>query len=384
MEVNMPINSRRLLFRIFFTLALAAPLIACSKKYSYKEDAVPEHIALTLRLKKLFQDTKLVCFGRYALAVPKEAQIVWGGTYFPSKISSLLGSVETLRERAKDIEKIKYDDKGAEITYDKSGPIELSWQIRYFDSKAAKQLNLLFFNTYVSKGDIIFRLGNAVDEGQSEKQVAALEESRSKSLHLHLDDSIIPPIEGYCIEHAFMVSSFYGDQEMVDVGIYLPSLPDVTFSISSNKDAYADYPNEEFEKEKRKELSLLARIRNAQEEQGTMYPQRTVLREGKRAVQHWQGEESLIKRLDGVHDFEWGFVGTPKDVANPSEFIVNMYTKVEHNVVGAAKKASVTDDEAVALWDKLLSGLKFRVKVPGAPDGSYYLPEHKPSTDGAE
>jgi hypothetical protein len=93
MEVNMPINSRRLLFRIFFTLALAAPLIACSKKYSYKEDAVPEHIALTLRLKKLFQDTKLVCFGRYALAVPKEAQIVWGGTYFPSKISSFLGSV---------------------------------------------------------------------------------------------------------------------------------------------------------------------------------------------------------------------------------------------------------------------------------------------------
>ncbi|MBD8725056.1 hypothetical protein IFT43_16965 [Oxalobacteraceae sp. CFBP 13708] len=381
----MPINSRQLLFRIFFTLALAAPLIACSKKYSYKEDAVPEQISLTLRLKKLFQVTKLVCFGRYALAVPKEAQIVWGGTYFPSKISSFLGSVETLREKAEeDIEKIKYDDKGAEITYDKSGPIELSWQIRYFDSKAAKQLNLLFFNTYVSKGNIIFRLGNAVDEGQSEEQIAAVEESRSKSLHLRLDDGIILPTEGYCIEHAFMASSFYGDQEMVEIGIYLPSLPDVTFSISSNKDAYADYPNEEFEKEKREELSLLTRIRKAQEEQGTMYPQRIVLREGKRAVQHWHGEESLIKRLDGVHDFEWGFVGTPKDVANPSEFIVNMYTKVEHNLVGAAKKASVTDDEAVALWDRLLSGLKFRVKVPGAPEGSYYLPEHKSSTTNAE
>jgi hypothetical protein len=50
-----------------------------------------------------------------------------------------------------------------------------------------------------------------------------------------------------------------------------------------------------------------------------------------------------------------------------------MFTKVEHNMVGAAKAASLSDDEAVALWDKLLSGLKFRVKVPGAPDGSYYL-----------
>jgi hypothetical protein len=105
-----------------------------------------------------------------------------------------------------------------------------------------------------------------------------------------------------------------------------------------------------------------------------MYPHRTVLREGKRNVQHWHGEESLIKRPDGVHDFEWGFVGTPKDVANPSEFIVNMFTKVEHNTVGAAKAASLSDDEAVALWDKLLSGLKFRVKVPGAPEGSYYMP----------
>jgi hypothetical protein len=181
-----------------------------------------------------------------------------------------------------------------------------------------------------------------------------------------------------------MASSFYDDQEMVNVGIYLPSLSDVTFSISSNKDAYADYPKAEFDKKKVEEFSLLARIRNAQEEQGMKYPQRTVLREGKRNVQHWQGEESLIKRPDDVHDFEWGFVGTPKDVANPSELIVSMYTKVEHNVVGAAKKASVSDDEAVALWDKLLSGLKFRVKVPGAPEGSYFLPTGKPITPSAE
>lgn len=378
MEVNMSSNSRSLLFKFCVTFALALPLTACSKKYHYKEDAVPERVALSPQLKKIFQETKLVCFGRYALALPKEAQLIWGSASFPSKISSFAGSLEDLNEKvAKDIAKIKYDDNGAEITYNNPGPIEFSWQIRYFDTNGAKQLNLLFFNTYVSKHNRIFRLGNAVDEGQSEEQVAAMEVSRAKSLHLRLDDGTIPPNEGYCIEHAFMASSFYGDQEMVNVGVYLPSLPDVTFSISSNKDAYADYPKEEFEKKKRAELSLLARIRKAQEEQETTYPQRTVLREGKRTVQHWQGEESLIKRADGVHDFEWGFVGTPKDVANPSELIVNMYTKVEHNMVGAAKKASVTDDEAVALWDELLSGLKFRVKVPGAPEGSYYLPKHK-------
>lgn len=95
-------------------------------------------------------------------------------------------------------------------------------------------------------------------------------------------------------------------------------------------------------------------------------------------MQHWHGEESLIKRADGVHDFEWALVGTPRDVANPSEFGVTMFTKVEHNTVGAAKSASLSDDEAVALWDKLLSGLKFRVKVPGAPAGSYHIEQNKP------
>ena len=108
-----------------------------------------------------------------------------------------------------------------------------------------------------------------------------------------------------------------------------------------------------------------------------MYPHRTVLREGKRDVQHWHGEESLIKRKDGTHDFEWALVGTPRDVANPSDFSAQMYTKVEHDTVGAAEAASLSDDEAVALWDKLLSGLKFRVKVPGAPQGSYFIPPGK-------
>lgn len=210
-----------------------------------------------------------------------------------------------------------------------------------------------------------------------------MEANRAKSLRLRTEDEV-PSDEGYCIEHGFMASSFYGHQEMVNVGIHLSSLPDVTFSISSNKDAYADYSKEEFARMKVEELPLLARIHGAQKEQGISYPFRTLLREGKRNVQHWHGEESLIRRTDGGHDFEWGFVGTPKDVANPSEFIINMYTKVEHNTVGAAKAASLSDDEAVALWDKLLSGLKFRVKVPGAPEGSYFIPPGKAATAASQ
>jgi len=377
MELNILANKRTVLAGGCFTLLLMALLATCSKTYAYRENAVPETTALSSRLKNLFTETKLVCFGRYALNVPKEAQIIWGNVSFPSKIHVSEGNLNTIKINAdNDIGKLKYADEDADITYNNVGPIEGSWQIRYYEDKAAKELNLHFFNTYINKKDFIFLIRGSVKKGDSEEETAARQANRAKSLHLRSENDISSD-EGYCIEHGFMASSFYDDQEIVNVGIYLPSLPDTTFSISSNKDAYADYPKEEFEKKKIRELSLLSRIRQAQEEQGIMYPRRTVLREGKRDVQHWHGEESLIKRSGGAHDFEWGFVGTPKDVANPAEFIINMYTKVEHNTIGAAKAASLSDDEAVALWDKLLAGLKFRVKVPGAPERSYFIPSKK-------
>jgi hypothetical protein len=182
-----------------------------------------------------------------------------------------------------------------------------------------------------------------------------------------------PHAPGYCIDRGFIINDSYDSQEMIAVGMQFPSYKDVTFSISSNKDAYADYSSAEFEERLRGELSLLSRIKKAKDDQGSGYPGRTVLREGMRTVQHWKGEESLIRREDGTHDFEWAFVGNPKDVANPSEFSVQMFTKVAYSMIGSAEKASLSDEEAIALWDKLLSGLKFRVKVPGAPEGSYYF-----------
>lgn len=380
MEMSMRANNWTVPAGYCFALMLGVQLVACSKKYTYKESAVPETFALSQRLKNLFKQTKIVCFGRYALAVPMEAEVTWGDPSFPSRIYLFEGNRDTITEVVdRDIEKIKSADKTAEITYNGPGPIENSWQFRYYDSEAAKELNLHFFNTYVNKGNLIFLLGGAVEKGQTEEQVIVQEANRARTLRLRAEDDI-PSEEGYCIEHGFMASSFYGDQEMIGVGIHLPSFPDVTFSISSNKDAYSDYPKEEFARKKVEELPLLARIRQAQKEQGSNYPERTLLREGKRDVQHWHGEESLIRRPDGTHDFEWAFVGTPKDVANPSEFGAAMFTKVAHNMVGAAKAASLSDDEAVALWDKLLSGLKFRVKVPGAPEGSYYLPPRKTDT----
>lgn len=341
---------------------------------------MPEPVKLSERLQTLFAKTKLICFGRYAMEVPEEAQLIWGEASITGDIKIINGGLEaSQRQVAADIAKIKKKSDTAEITHNMAGPVATSWQIRYYESETAKEYKLHFFNTYVNKGDLTFILGGSVGQVDTEEVAAAKQEAFARSLRLRASDEI-PNEPGYCIDHAFISDKQYADQETVSVGIYLPSLPDVTFSIDSSKNAYADYSPADFEKNERAKLSLLARIEQAKKDQGASYPSRALLREGKRDVQHWHGEESLIKRKDGTHDFEWAFVGTPRDVANPSEYGAVMFTKVKHNVVGAAHAASVSDDEAVALWDKLLSGLKFRVKVPSAPEGSYFLDGASPPT----
>lgn len=366
------------------SLIVLVSLTRTPRDFAYKEIPVPESIKLSPRLQTLFEKTKIFCFGRYAIEVPQEAQLIWGSVSFPSTIQIISGGIENAQGHAKeDFKRVKWEYDTAEMTYNGPGPVPESWQVRYYEDKYAKEDNSLFFSTYVTKGKLTFVLGDAISRGETESIVVARQLAQAKSLRLRAEDEV-PTDPGFCIPQGFMTSDNYGDSEKVSAGIMLPSLPDITFSISSNQNAYIDYRKIRFEEMKRDELPLLARIKQAQETQGLLYPKRDVLREGKRNVQHWHGEESLIRRPDGTHDFEWAFVGTPKDVVNPSEFGVTMFTKVEHNMAGAARKASVTDDEAVALWDKLLSGLKFRVKVPGAPEGSYFFPKRPSDTSGVK
>ena len=360
---------------LFFITTLIFSLQSCENNYHGDGEKLKKSNNEDEKLKKIFKNTKILCFGRYAVTVPSEANLIVG----KAALEVIPGGLDArIRKIKEEIEKIKWTDETADFTYNDKGPIEGSWQFRYYEDELAKKYKLHFFRTFVTKDDFTFIMGDSVRNGESESSTEARQFFRAKSIRIRQPEEI-PQDPGLCVEHGFLAENNYAEQEIDNVGLYLPSFPDMTFSISSNKDAYGDYSPAEFETEMRKELSLLNRIQGAKDIQGSSYPKRTLLREGKRAVQHWKGEESLIRRADGVHDFEWALVGKPRDIAYPSVLEVKMYTKVAHNMVGAAEAASLTDDEAIALWDKLLSGLKFRVKVPGAPPGSYYIDPDKPA-----
>ena len=366
---------------IFLTITVIAMafLSAHAKKNADKETIMLGNVKLSKRLEVLFLKTKIVCFGRYALEVPQEAQLISGGTTILSEIKSIPGGITEKNERiAEEIEKIRKNDPNSEIIYNEKGPVENSWQLQYYDGKFSKEDDRLIFKTYIIKGNYIFILDGSTRKWETIADSKRNQMVRANNLRLR-DENEVPKEPGYCVKNGFMSDNKYDSQEMADAGLYFPSFPDVTFSITANKNAYGDYPPAEYDAKVRGKLSLLARIQEAKDQQGKNYPPRTLLREGKRDVQHWHGEESLIRRTDGVHDFEWTLVGTPRDIAYPAVLEASMYTKVAHNMVGAAEAASLTDEEAIALWDRLLSGLKFRVKVPGAPPGSYYIDPDKPA-----
>jgi Tle cognate immunity protein 4 C-terminal domain/Tle cognate immunity protein 4 N-terminal domain len=338
---------------IFFIAAVVVFFVIKHQPYSYKETGVPAHVELSPRLQKLFAKTKTVCFGRYVLDVPEEAQLIFGSF-------DIGASWKLYSEQAPELKKLvdQYRAKllsnnpGVEILHDGIGPTENSWQIRSFEDKFAKQLELQGIDTFVVAAPHVFLIkrGTARSRGETVDTVQADNLYLSQNLRAR-DNAEIPKDPGVCIDSGFVADSSGKFQEIFEAGIHMPSIPDVSFSVSSNKLASVTDGNG---------ASLLESIAEKKKQDGSKYPNLTVLREGARHVANWQGEESLVYRQDGVHDFAWEFVGK-RTTELPASIDAKMYTKVAANKIGAANAASLTDDEAVAFWDKLLSSLRFRM-----------------------
>lgn len=333
--------------RCGFTTILAGLLLAGCQSFAYPENKMSEPVALSPRLQTLFAKTKPVCFGRYVMEVPAEAKLLWGFQDFPGEIVTHVGAAGRLMEMAETYRAAQLaKDKTAEITYFGRGPTEHSVQVRWFPSDVAKQYGAEGTYTFVTAGPHLYEWSG----GRKNPELIRALRAR--------DNAEIPTAPGVCIDHGFVADASGSYQEIFGAGIRLPSLPDVSFSVDSNKLASVDG-----------EPGLLTSIAEQRKYLGSRYPKLTTLREGKRTVGVWQGEESLVRRADGTHDFEWEAVGRERTTLHPAVIGAKMYTKVAANRIGAADQASLTDEEAVALWDRLLDGVRFRVNAPPTQTG---------------
>ncbi|WP_295178276.1 T6SS immunity protein Tli4 family protein [Variovorax sp. SCN45] len=274
----------------------------------------------------------------------------------------------TLPNQANDIEKVMENKrakilaghKTAEVTYFGKGPAPETWLIRSFGDKFAKELELESFELYYVVGPHIFVGGNATAKSYNVTADSILANAIETARNLRTREPDEVPIDqGLCHQYGFKRLDGSKGNVFTQAGLHIAALPDVVFSVQSNQTQSTTGSNG---------YGLLKLINDRKREAGSNYPQLTTLREGKKKVHGWDGEESLVRMADGSHDFEWMFIGeNGGSVARPGNLDVTMFSKVASDRVGAAEASSLNDEEAIALWDKLLEGFKFRVAVPGAP-----------------
>jgi hypothetical protein len=328
------------------------------QKYSYKEHGVPNRIALSGKLNALFSKTKNVCFGRYILTVPAEARLVFGYQEFPAKIithKNVAGRAKELADAY--IVNLKQEEHEAEVAYFGPGTIPSSIQIRFFADALLKQEGAQGIRNFDQIGDHVFEYGWGSDDEKSANQIMKRMAGIARNLRVR-DNAEVPKEPGVCIDEGFIADNTSNDQEIFSAGIFLPSIPDVRFSIMSNKNASTEGPNG---------VGLIARHEGAMKAQGVVFAVATEiarLRMGRHMVNNWDGEEVLLRHNGEAgaiaHEFLWEFVGKTGDRAKPASVDIHLDTAVADNTKFATR-GSLSDDEAVALWDKLLSGLRFRI-----------------------
>ena len=313
----------------------------------------------TPRIDKLFEKTKPVCFGRFVLDVPVDAVVVGGPQAFGPNIESLPNDVKSLASRAKakrdEIRAKAHTIDRAEVISLNEGPTPNSWMLQYWKSDTAKEIGLETIEGFLAGAPHGFLYRTATSENQTTSDILKKITYVATQLRAR-DPKEIPTEPGVCLDVGFIADDSGRFQEIFGIGLRLPELPDVSFSLSSNKDAQQGDSFEDRRAEAKRAAFLVAPL-------ATLFNKVKALREGKLTVQQGQGSEALFRRPledgDGAwHEFQFEYAGKRFDHRNPS-WDATLYTGVAHNRAGA-KPSSLTDDEAVALWDRLMSSVRLR------------------------
>lgn len=210
-------------------------------------------------------------------------------------------------------------------------------------------------NAFVPVGDDLFHLyGN--DLADPTNYADDIKELNETAVRLTpLPNDITGP--GFCIDNAFVRDAKEQRVERVQIGVRLAEFPDVHFSVEMVK------------KDIRVESDALEpRVREAEEMARTagMSIWRSkikFLRRGNRAFKPWNGYEILARvppygKDREKHQFMFVALGEPKNPYLPT-LDATLDTGVKDNHRGAVTP-SVTDDEALYIWDRLLGSLKVR------------------------
>ncbi|UVW28617.1 T6SS immunity protein Tli4 family protein [Massilia sp. H6] len=354
-----PTAIRRL---ILVPLAAASLLLAACAPHP-REWKTPNMTALAPRLQPLFEKTKTVCFGRFMVDVPASASVVWGSTGVPLGVTVYHDGVEEVKGLA---QKFIDELKSEQAIYLNNIPLLISVDdIRQPEGKIVtgydgfEAIGLLKISGYFRMNSDGFIIDARPLEEQKDEVIADIQ-SMARRLRQRADDEA-PAEPGNCLERAFLPDSPDDEKnhpgEFISIGFRLKEFPDAHLSIEVRPT-----PRDP------ERASLKAQWKRMKEpltpEVDEVFAKVKYFRESPRHIRDWTtGYEVLMRAPDekGVHsfhDFELRFTGVPNDPFKPYAS-VQLQTGVGNNAAGSTK-ASLTDEEAIAVWDRITSTIRVR------------------------
>jgi len=313
------------------------------------------------RIDKLFEKTKTVCFGRYVVDVPDSATVINGPQTFGASIKSLpYGAVKLqglVSKRVAELQAVKHEEvEGSLLREVVDGPTSGGKTVISWASSHATYLTAVQGYLKAAPHGFIYEGGI----GSLGKRKLEDETSGLLQIATHLrarDPAEVPQEPGVCLDVGFIADDTGKFQEIFGIGLRFPELPDASFSISTNKDAQQGDSFESRRAEARRAALMVPEL-------ATAFAKIKTLREGKHRVQQGHGSEALFSRpLDDApgrwHEFQFEYAGKRFDHHNPS-WDAALFTGVAHDQAGSVA-SGLSDDEAIALWDRLMASVRLRV-----------------------
>lgn len=346
----------KLLFLLLMILSIVTFIVndAKSKKMN----------PISHRIEKIFEKTKTICFGRFLIDVPDASTVVFGPTQAPFSIKfhSIHASEldQLVEEKLSRLEPERYRARG-ELRGNQSmlGKVikgGLPNQKIFFGiSPGAGDFYLM--ESYVISGGKIF-VYKADSPGDKESYESELLNLNFASKFIsHRAEGEIPQSAGVCVDGGFVRESSALTHENFTLGVRLTEFPDVHLSIATTKKEFFHDSD-----------ALEPRLRAAEEEAklsgfGSWYSRIKILRQGNATIEHWNGYEVLARKpaQAGQKDsYEFAFLsqGEPKNSYLPL-LDIKLHSGVSDNKAGVVR-SSISDDDAVVLWDKLTQSIRTR------------------------
>lgn len=321
--------------------------------------------ALTPRLQAMFEKTRTVCFGRFMVDVPAAATVAWGETSVPLGVSIYPNGVGEVKELAQQfIDELKSE----KAIYLNDIPLLISVEdMRQPEGKIVtgyegfQAMAGLKISGYFSMNDDGMIIDARPLKREKDETIADIK-SMARRLRQRIDNEA-PTEPGNCLENSFLPDSPDDEEghpgEFINIGFRMKEFPDVHFSIQVRPSNIHDP-----ERESLKAQWQRMKADKAPPEMEKIFAKNKYFRESPRQLREWTtGYEVLVRvpdeeRVHSHHDFELRFTGVPHDAYKPYASI-QLRTGVARNAAGAAK-ASLTDEEAIALWDRITSTIRVR------------------------